>query len=683
MKRTKHLLLTICLLISTQAWSATLVNGIYYELIYDQYNGYHASVAPSPSGYTGNLTIPISFTYNGITYIVRLMGENALQGCTGLTSISLPATMADSPKTKDCSSLTSISVDASNYYFSSKNGILFNKNETALVRFPAGKSGNYTIPSSVTSIEQDAFSSCGGLTSVTIPSSVTSIGQNAFSSCGGLTSVTIPSSVTSIGKDAFKGCSGLTAVNFNATNCTYSSSIFSDCSRLTSFTIGAGVKNIPNRIFSYCSGLTAITIPSSVTSIGDYTFSGCSGLTSVTIPNSVTSIGDYAFYGCSGLTGALTIPSSVTSIGSSAFSGCSGLTGALTIPSSVTSIGYYTFSGCSGLTGALTIPSSVTSIGSSAFSGCSKLTSVTIPNSVTSIGQNAFYDCIGLTGALTIPSSVTSIGYYAFEGCDGLTSVTIPSSVTSIGSSAFSYCYGLTSVTALNSTPVSISSDIFLSVDKSRCKLYVPYGSAAAYKAAGYWKEFVNIIELPEGSVINQTPTIDGALIEWQSAENATGYRLVIYTDAAHTEVARILVFNAAGQLVSQTNLRAASSTFGYTVTGLSSNTPYYYTLETLGAGEAVIISQSGSFTTLGATAGIVEPRRATVLRVYPNPTDGKVRVESGTSTSLSDQNGIKVFDLQGKQLLQTVGNEVDLSAFAKGVYLLQADGQMVKVMKK
>ena len=132
-----------------------------------------------------------------------------------------------------------------------------------------------TIPNSVTSIGNNAFYRCSGLTSVTIGNSVTSIGNSAFYDCYYLTSVTIPNSVTSIGEGAFYGCSGLTSV-----------------------TIPNSVTSIGNRAFYLCSGLTSVTIPNSVTSIGYNAFDGCSGLTSVTIPNSVTSIGNYAFDGC-------------------------------------------------------------------------------------------------------------------------------------------------------------------------------------------------------------------------------------------------------------------------------------------------------------------------------------------------------------------------------------------------
>jgi hypothetical protein len=168
----------------------------------------------------------------------------------------------------------------------------------------------------------------------------------------------------------------------------------------------------------------------------------------------------------------------------------------------------------------------VTSIGDDAFNGCSDLSSIDIPNSVTNIGGTAFQDCSGLTSIVVeagntvydsrnncnaiiktetnelivgckntvIPNTVTSIGGSAFSGCSGLTSIDIPNSVTSIGNLAFNGCSGLTSVTVGATTPIAIGSDCF--TNRANATLYVPKGSKAAYEAANYWKEFMEIIEL-------------------------------------------------------------------------------------------------------------------------------------------------------------------------------------------
>ena len=185
---------------------------------------------------TGNLTIPESVTYGGISFPVTSIGYSAFEGCIGLTSITIP------------NSVTSIG----NYAFCDCSGL-----------------------TSVT-IGNDAFYDCSGLTSVTIPNSVTSIGDFAFSDCSGLTSITIGNSVTAIGKGAFSGCSGLTSV-----------------------TIPNSVTSIYGSAFSGCSGLTSVTIPNSITEIGKYAFYYCSGLTRIdAYPNpEKVSIGANAFYG--------------------------------------------------------------------------------------------------------------------------------------------------------------------------------------------------------------------------------------------------------------------------------------------------------------------------------------------------------------------------------------------------
>ncbi len=299
----------------------------------------------------------------------------------------------------------------------------------------------------VSSIGNEAFFGCEGLTSVIIPNSVTSIGGSAFSWCHSLTSVTIPNSVTAIGDYAFSGCSSLTSVSISNSLTSISTGLFSHCGSLKRVTIPNSVSSIGNEAFSGCEGLTSVTIPNSVTTIGDDAFSWCGGLTGVTIPSSVTSISNYTFQNCKSLK-SVTIPNSVISIGFRAFFECESLSSVI-IPNSVTSIGDEAFSSCGSLK-SITIPSSLTSIGNGVFSYCTSLTGVTIPNSVTSIGNGVFSYCSSLT-SVTIPNSVTSIGDYAFCYCESLSSVIIPNSVSSISAGLFSWCHSLTSVTIPNS----------------------------------------------------------------------------------------------------------------------------------------------------------------------------------------------------------------------------------------
>ena len=233
--------------------------------------------------------------------------------------------------------------------------------------------------------------------------SVTSIGEDAFVGCFGLTSITIPNSVTTIGKYAFFVCSGLKEVHI------------SDLAAWCNISFGSDDANplfYAHNLYLNGELVTDLVIPNCVTRIKNYTFYGCSGLTSITIPNSVTTIGYEAFRDCSGLT-SITIPNSVTTIGSYAFYNCSSLT-SITIPNSVTSIGGYTFYGCSGLT-SITIPNSVTTIGYEAFRDCSGLTSVTIGSGVGYIYSEAFANCGNLTDVYCLATTVPSTNSDAFN----------------------------------------------------------------------------------------------------------------------------------------------------------------------------------------------------------------------------------------------------------------------------
>jgi len=431
-----------------------------------------------------SITIPDSVTS---------IGDSAFVGCRSLTGITIPdsVTSIGNDAFSGCSNLTSIDVAQNNKNYSSEEGVLFNKNKTEIIRYPAGRTEkSYTIPDSVTNIGDSAFSGCSSLTSITIPVNVTSIGEDTFEYCSSLTSITIPASVTSIGWCAFYGCRKLTDVYYRGTE-TQWNNISIDSKDSNNAPLINATKHYISQSDTcgdnltwdlYDNGTLTISGTGAMTDWGLSEsapwYSYDNNIKKVIINNGVTSIGNRAFWSCISLI-SVTIPGSVTSIEDDAFEGCSSLT-SITIPASVTSIGDRTFFGCSSLT-SITIPASVTSIGVSAFILCSSLTSIdvaqnnknysseegvlfnknkteiihypagkteknyTIPASVTSIGNSAFYNCSSLT-SITIPASVTSIGRAAFYDCSGLTSITIPTSVTSIGNHAFYDCSSLTSI---------------------------------------------------------------------------------------------------------------------------------------------------------------------------------------------------------------------------------------------
>ena len=160
-------------------------------LTYEEVVGDTVTITDCDENASGALVIPSSYQGKPVTKI----GESAFWGC---------------------SSLTSIEVGKGNSEYSSEDGVLFDKYETVLIQFPAGKSGHYTIPDSVTSIGESAFKNCSSLTSITIHDSVTSSWRWAFRGCSSLTSITIPDSVNSIGEWAFYDCSSLTNIYFES-----------------------------------------------------------------------------------------------------------------------------------------------------------------------------------------------------------------------------------------------------------------------------------------------------------------------------------------------------------------------------------------------------------------------------------------------------------------------------------
>lgn len=211
---------------------------------------------------------------------VRLIGRSVFSS-THITALFIPKNVSyigDLAFTY-CNNLAEIQVDPNNINYTSIDGVLFNKTQTKLIQYPAGKQNtSYAVPESVSALGNYAFACNAYLASVTIPDTVNNIGISAFYCCTSLTDINIPDGITSIQEGSFYNCSSLTTIS-----------------------IPESVIIIGDNAFGCCWDLSYVTIPDQVTTIGAYAFNQCN-LTSITIPNSVTTIGISAFAACMELT---------------------------------------------------------------------------------------------------------------------------------------------------------------------------------------------------------------------------------------------------------------------------------------------------------------------------------------------------------------------------------------------
>lgn len=437
------------------------------------------------NSYSGDVVIPITvgdFTVTSIgnnafrdcdnlTSIsfpegLETIGEWAFAECDGLTTVAIPSSVTqvgsyDYDAFVGCSKLSAINVEGNNQNYSSVDGVLYNKNQTKIFSYPAGKNGTtYEIPASVTEVGWSSFSGCNKLESVTIPDGVNYLGGNAFNNCSNLKSVNIPEYIE-IHDETFAGCENLTLTvpetvtfyegPYSQNNCfqgvkkvVYEGTVAGkaygaeeavaefvlDGSKLVWYngqggtvSIPEGVTAIGNDVFRDNSDITAVYIPEGVETIGDAAFASCSNLQYVNIPKTVTSISGYAFRDCDKL------PSINVAADNPNFTSVDGVLFSkdektlICYPAGKTATSYE-------------IPNGVETINWCSFSGCNNLKSVTIPEGVKKIWGWAFEDCTGLT-EITIPSTVETIGSKAFMNCSNLSKVILLSENTTYEDDAF------------------------------------------------------------------------------------------------------------------------------------------------------------------------------------------------------------------------------------------------------
>ena len=225
------------------------------------------------------------------------IGSGAFDNCTSLISVELPDNAIISSDTfKECKNLSDIVISDTNNNYIVKNGILYNKNMTRILCYPAGiKDTEFSVPDTVKTIGDFAFYGTKALESINIPDSVTNIGTDAFGECSGLKEVVIPDSVTSMGEAVFYKCTSLEKVKLSVNITSPNPAVFQYCSSLKEVVLPESMKFISFFMFSYCKEITNIVLPDKLNSVLRSAFQNCDNLKNITVPKNVTTIQDYAF----------------------------------------------------------------------------------------------------------------------------------------------------------------------------------------------------------------------------------------------------------------------------------------------------------------------------------------------------------------------------------------------------
>ncbi len=504
----------------------------------------------------------------------RVIAESAFLGCTNLTSVTVPSSVVNiGPKAfASTDNLTDIQVESGNPAYLSENGILYNADQTVLLRYPEGKKDRtLTIPANLrcfgfsavdsnsylntiewnavnfTDFSYNIFPEWPYVSTLVIGEGVEHIPAylcNKFSSS--LRSLTIPSTVTSVGQDAFAGCGNFTVYkNYslqylpesfienspNLEELVYPAIGFAylGTDQLVSTKLKSLIVHTPftdssiyDRLIKFLSiqqnTLTYIDIEILTTNdyqyVPDKCFLDFTLLETAKLPNGFTRIGYRAFENCRMLQ-EFTIPASVTEIDDSAFDNCRSLNAVHFGGSTEEQADDPAASQCA-----------LQRIGNWAFYNCHQLQELNIPEGVTEIGDAAFYNCHQLQ-ELNIPEGVTEIGDAAFYGCSYLEDLVLPSSLQTIGDNCFSLCSKLGRIIVNAAVPPVIEAKTFYEVNRS-IPVYVPKGSLEAYKADAYWSEF-RLLDDDPATVISPEADNSGCYAADGMLYNPNGVSLNVY----------------------------------------------------------------------------------------------------------------------------------------------------------
>ncbi|MBQ6020932.1 MAG: leucine-rich repeat protein [Clostridia bacterium] len=434
----------------------------------------------------------------------ELIADRAFTFCPGIKTLALPkslrsvgSALSGVPLEPGCTGLESIIVDGENAYFLSEEGVLFSRDKTELITYPAAKTdASYTVPAEVVRIDMTAFSGAEHLTELTVSEGVREIGMAAFYDCAALRTVSLPGSLETIGNNALTGCELLEDVYYNG-----------GAGEWAALTRGVRVRGYMNTEVAYhfayiakgeC-GAEGDNLTWTLTDDGTLTVSGAGNMAdydefdspwrglnvkTAIIGEGVSSVGEFAFAYCASLE-EVSLPDTLTKLGYGAFLK-TGLTSA-TVPGSVRVLDGGTFAECASLTDAVIEEGVERIIWSEVFAGCTSLRTVFLPASLTEGIDSEMFTLYGGAGCsallhinvaqgnpryendevgalydkqdhslLQYPSGRTDAEYSVRQGTTtlwrnavgsaNLKCVYIPASVTKIYEGAFRGCSSLTDV---------------------------------------------------------------------------------------------------------------------------------------------------------------------------------------------------------------------------------------------
>lgn len=382
-----YLIIAAALLLMTQgSWAqdATLIDGVYYVLNNEEKTA--EVVEPSGFRYQGDIVVPDTVKQDGTAYAVTSLGEGAFmqskltsmqlpkqalrvigpyafleseglttidipEGVTtigtaafaayDLTHMHIPASVTEMGRggVGECPALESITVAEGNTHFGVFDGVLMDKAQTRLICYPAKMAGKtYTVPTTVTSIDERAFRYLTNLTSVTIPASVTEITYRMFYQSSSLAEINIDPA-----NPAYCSADGVVYTADKDTLLVY------PAGKTTKFyTLDFPVKTIDISAFTHATHLQTVTIPEGVATIRQSAFYSCTSLREVSFPESITTIELAAFGQCDSLE-SIVLPPNITEVTTTLFFKCKSLR-SVTIPASVTNIDMTPFLECNKLT---------------------------------------------------------------------------------------------------------------------------------------------------------------------------------------------------------------------------------------------------------------------------------------------------------------------------------------------